>query len=349
MILEESQATDANLQLEMQDIARRLNLESIEDALYFPRYVQIETVRLCNARCAFCAVDQWDKTVPRMADRLFDKIVAELAGYADWIRWVNIQRAGEPLLDRQIYDRIRRLKKVGIKAVTMSTNASALNERNGRRLLEAGLDELMLSIDAVDRETYERTRRGLDFDRVITNIRGFFALRDAMRPQTRIRVRGVIFIPPEDPAYREVIAQWEGFWKELRAPGDRVYMLPPHTWGNQVMWDGFTPAIEPTYHPCIMLWSSLQITAMGKVALCTDDYDAKIELGDANRQSLAEIWRGDAFQRVRRLHAAGRRNDLGMCLGCRTYDEQNSLEKERYDPFRNDRATRSAAPRKDAE
>jgi radical SAM protein with 4Fe4S-binding SPASM domain len=333
MILEQDQATEANLRAELDDIARRLNLSSVEDSLYFPRYVQIETIRICNARCAFCAVDQWDKTVPRMADALFDKIVEELKDYADWVRWVNIQRAGEPLLDRSIHDRIRKVKDAGIKAVTMSTNASALTERNARRLLDAGLDELMISIDSVDRETYERTRVGLNYDRVMANIRNFFALRDALRPSTRIRIRGIIFLPPSDPGFPAAVSAWEDYWKDLRAPGDRIYMLPPHTWGNQVGWDGYSPSVEATYHPCIMLWSSLQITAMGKVALCTDDYDAKIELGDVNRQGLAEIWRGEAFQRVRRIHASGRRNDLGMCLGCRTYDEPNSLEKEKFQPF----------------
>ena len=36
---------------ELQDIARRLDIESIRESFFFPKYFAIETVNSCNARC----------------------------------------------------------------------------------------------------------------------------------------------------------------------------------------------------------------------------------------------------------------------------------------------------------
>ena len=114
MITNVKDVNETNLTAEMDHIAQRLNLSDAKDALYFPKFFQLETVRVCDARCPFCAIDQWDKSVPLMPDKLFEKIATELTVYSGWIEAVCIQRAGEPLLDKKLGPRIRRLKEAGI-------------------------------------------------------------------------------------------------------------------------------------------------------------------------------------------------------------------------------------------
>ena len=307
MILKEDQVSPKALEKELEAIAEKMNLDSIEDALYFPRFVQLETTRLCNAKCPMCLIDQWDKATPFMADDLFEKIARELEDFAHWIRWVCIQKAGEPLLDKKIAKRIRRLKDGGIKTVTMSTNASALTEKKGRELLEAGLDELMISFDAVDKETYEK-----------------------IRPETRIRVKGVTFHDPDAAKQIELRDRWQAFWRNLQKPHDRIYMKVAHNWGNQIEWDGFIPEFpQDVFHPCVMPWSTIQITAMGTLCLCSHDFDGVFDLGSVSEKSIVEMWRGESLSRVRELHASGERNRIWLCRGCLTYEEDFSLEKDR--------------------
>ena len=52
----------------------------------------------------------------------------------------------------------------------MSTNVSLLTERKARELFEAGLDEIMLSIDTVEKQKYEEMRVGLRYEKVMKNI-----------------------------------------------------------------------------------------------------------------------------------------------------------------------------------
>lgn len=329
MIRSAKDATEENLAHELDKIAQKLGYASVEQAIRFPRFVQIETIRHCNAKCPFCAVDQWDMSVPRMSDDLFTKIVDELADYTETVRWVNIQRAGEPLLDKRLPSWIKRVKDAGIRMVTMSTNASLLTEAKAKELLEAGLDELMISIDSVDKESYEALRVGLDYETVLDNIRTFFALRDRIRPETAVRVRGVLFTKPGKPDVKNSLNEWEAFWEPFRKPQDRIYMREPHSWGNEMWWEDNIPSYEPTYHPCTTLWASLQITTSGKVALCTDDVDANDCIGDVSKQSMSEVWQGKIMQHMRLLHATGRKNEIERCVGCRTYEDEGSYEKAR--------------------
>jgi radical SAM protein with 4Fe4S-binding SPASM domain len=327
MILSVEEATPARLAAELERLAERMDVSKLEDSLAFPKFFQIETTRLCNARCPFCAVDQWDKSVPMMSDRLWERIAAELIEWKDWIRFADLQRAGEPLLDKKIYSRVKQLKDGGLKHVAIATNASGLNERNARALLEAGIDEVMLSIDSVVKEKYLTLRVGLNYEQVMKNIRGYFKLRDELRPQSLIRVRAVcVFDPDEEP--HEVMS-WENFWKPLSQPHDRIYMKRLHSWGNQVTVNGAPSADDSVFHPCIIPWSTMHITAMGRVALCPHDYDGVANLGDINTHSIAEVWRAQKLAEVRRLHATGNRNEISFCRGCKTFDEEFSLERDK--------------------
>jgi len=327
---------------EMQKIAHRLKMGDISEALTFPKYFQIETVRLCNARCPFCAVDQWDKSHPFMEEVLFAKILDELADYAAWIEFIALQRAGEPLLDKHIVQRVGRLKEIGIKTVSLSTNASRLTEDKTRELLGTGLDEIMFSIDSIDKESYQKMRVGLSYEQVIENIETFFRLRDRLRPECRVRVRGVSFYDLDNPEHRRELARWEDFWSRFRREGDRIYMKQAHNWGNQKTWDA-VQSYEWVYHPCVLPWSTLHITAMGRIALCPQDYDGKMNLGDVNRNTIAEIWNDESWRRVRRLHESGWRNEISFCRGCRLFDEDFSLEKKSTESRTEAKQTSAAA------
>lgn len=329
MITRKEDVTPEALAAEERDVARRFAVQKLEDLLHFPQYFQVETTRMCNARCPFCPSDVWDKKTPYMSDELFKKVADEIIEYGSWVKLLDLQRAGEPLLDKKIYERIKYVKDGGVPFVAITTNASGLTEANARKLLLAGIDEVMLSIDSVEKEEYERMRVGLKYEQVMANIKGFFALRDEIKPDCLIRVRGVSFHDTSKAEDRAEIERWEHFWDDLRKPHDRIYMKRAHTWGNQRVVEGHSPDYDWVYHPCVIPFSTMHITAMGKVALCPQDYDATVSFGDINSQSIAEVWRGEEIAKMRKLHLSGERNQVALCQGCRLFDEEFSLEREK--------------------
>jgi len=71
---------------------------------------------------------------------------------------------------------VRYLKDRGTY-VAFNTNGTVLNSRNGRALIEAGLDELRVSLDAATPESYRAIRGKNFFNRILTNVRAFCDLQ----------------------------------------------------------------------------------------------------------------------------------------------------------------------------
>ena len=72
--------------------------ESYDDLLSFPRFIEIETVNACNARCPMCTIDDWQRNTPTMKDDLFRRIADEIIDHRHEVNRVSLYRDGEPLL-----------------------------------------------------------------------------------------------------------------------------------------------------------------------------------------------------------------------------------------------------------
>jgi MoaA/NifB/PqqE/SkfB family radical SAM enzyme len=62
--------------------------------------------------------------------------------------------------------------------VLFNTNGTVLNERNGRALIDAGLDELRVSFDAANAKSYLAIRGKNYFNRILKNVRAFRDLQE---------------------------------------------------------------------------------------------------------------------------------------------------------------------------
>src|SRR5258708_13938287 len=139
-----------------------------------PVCVYLETTNRCNLLCTTCPRTYAELEPPAdMSWELFISIVDQIP---------NLQRAvlhgvGEPMLVRNLPRMVRCLKDRGTY-VLFNTNGTLLNERNGRALIEAGLDELRVSLDASNAKSF-RAIRGKDyFGRILRNVRAFRDLQE---------------------------------------------------------------------------------------------------------------------------------------------------------------------------
>ena len=89
----------------------------------------------------------------------------------------NVQRAvlhgvGEPMLVKNLPQMVRYLKDRGIYTL-FNTNGTLLTERNGRAMIEAGLDEMRVSLDASNPTSYLAVRGKNYFARILHNVKRF--------------------------------------------------------------------------------------------------------------------------------------------------------------------------------
>ncbi len=282
----------------------------------FPRYFEIETVNSCNARCPMCTIDEWHRKSPTMKDNLFFKIVEEISEHAEKLQRVSLYRDGEPLLDNKLPGRIARLKEAGVPTVSIATNVSLLNEERSRRLLEGGIDHIILSIDSLQKDVYEAIRVRLDFDEVMENALQFIELRNQLRPNAQIVIRMI----KQESNHQEWPA-YEAFWSDKVAPHDRVHFRNLHNWGNQL--ERFKPIAERigAELPCVALWSLFVIFANGDVPMCNVDFNNHYPTGNLENNTIQELWQSEIMNQRRNFHLQGQKDKISHCENCNVWDE----------------------------
>lgn len=138
-------------------------------ALRDPVCLYLETTNRCNLLCTTCP--RTYETLEPAADmswELFTRIVDQVADIAR----VVLHGVGEPMLVKELPRMIRYLKYRGAY-VLFNTNGTLLNARKGRELVETGLDELRVSLDAADAGTFLEVRGKDYFNRIVRNVRAF--------------------------------------------------------------------------------------------------------------------------------------------------------------------------------
>ncbi len=300
-----------------------------------PAHLKIELTNYCNLACPICPHNQMQREVGYMKPALFKKIIEEAAPE---LEFAYLHHLGESLFHGQIGELIRTGRASGA-AMGLSTNATFLDERKGRALLENGLDFLVVSIDGASAESYERARVGADFATTVENVRRFFALKESLGAATTVVVQMIL----TDGNHHEV----ERFAADWRDAGAQVMIKRARDWAGQVQLKLHAP--EPILHtPCKMLWSELTILWDGAVVPCVNVFEHENVLGQLNSQSLDEIWNGAPMQALRAAHLRDAVDDIRVCNTCPRHKMEHGdfvavgqLEQRRRNYVRADLTPRS--------
>jgi len=179
--------------------------ERTEVAARSPVCVYLEVTNRCNLLCTTCPRTYEELEPPAdMSWDLFRSIVDQVP---DLVRAV-LHGVGEPMLVPNLPRMVRYLKDRGIY-VLFNTNGTVLSERNGRALIAAELDELRVSLDASNRETFKAIRGKDYFGRIVRNVRAFRELQKRegyTRPQVSIWLTGLKETVKELPAFVKLAA-----------------------------------------------------------------------------------------------------------------------------------------------
>src|SRR5277367_3809409 len=139
-----------------------------------PVCLYLETTNRCNLLCTTCPRTYEELEPPAdMSWELFRSIVDQI----DNLSRAVLHGVGEPMLVKHLPRMVRYLKERGTY-VLFNTNGTVLNEKNGRALIMAGLDELRVSFDAANAKSYLAIRGKNYFNRILKNVRAFRDLQE---------------------------------------------------------------------------------------------------------------------------------------------------------------------------
>ena len=139
----------------------------------WPYILKFESTNVCNQRCPFCLdrdrskIDSDGRGFGKMH---FDCYKAAIDLLAPTALRLNLYGSGEPVLYDDVYDWIRYAADRNI-GVTISCNLSVFKKENAERLVQSGLEHLIVSCHGASPETYIKYNRGGDFWKTIENMK----------------------------------------------------------------------------------------------------------------------------------------------------------------------------------
>jgi len=270
----------------------------------YPLLLDIELASACNLKCPMCytITEEFKTKVAKgLIDwDLFRKIIDEVKGKVFAVR---LSLRGESTLHKKFIDCIRYCKEAGIKEISTLTNGSKLRGDYLKDVVHAGIDWITISIDGTGK-TYEKIRKPIKFEEICENLR-----------QIKIFKNENNLIKP--------VIKVQGIWPAVRENPELYY----NTFSELADLVAFNPLIDylrNDHHidyeegfSCPQLYQRLVIGSDGRVMMCSNDEDSAQVVGDANRQTIHEIWHSPELFKIRTIHEKPQGfKEIPICKKC---------------------------------
>jgi len=300
---------------EEEDELTKAYFEMVE---FFPYEFYIEITNSCNLTCKMCFREQMKRPLGTMSNETFNKIVDEIAVNQPYA-YIHLYAFGESLLDEYLFKKLNYLKSKGLHNTILFSNGQLLlKNENYKKLVDSGVSTIGVDLDGFSQDTYGQIRIGGQFEIVKESIVKLYDYIREKDLRTRVEVAYQVY-----PGINE--KEIPSFINWCNDNDYEYKLITMHNWG------GLRSDIPKTeveglldvHHlkrtgPCCALWSGFTIAWDGRVALCFQDADVREEMGDLNKQTIKEVWKGKLLEKQRE-HVEG--NFRGICQQCDTLTE----------------------------
>ncbi len=272
--------------------------------------VNFDICTFCNHKCSFCSNSD-ERTIKYQTSlEEFRKVMRNVLNYVECDE-LGLSAKGEVLVNREFTEIVRACKKeFNIGYVYISSNGALMDKDKAIELIEAGLDSIKFSINAVDAQSYQEVHKVDDFEKVIANYKMLLALKRDVYPHVKVFLSSVIDMTKEE---------LEGHVRKLF--GD----LYDYIDGVSVYKISYTPKFEvekdtKVTAKCSIPFNELYINSDGSLGLCCKDYFDEVNFGSLLEHDFLEVYNGDAFKAVRQMHKKSEFPDGHLCKNCLLFD-----------------------------
>lgn len=290
-----------------------------------PIVYNIETTNACNMRCEMCPrTTMMTRPIETMSIEMFKKIVDQLKPHKKekWQEWekfvqkkygikpsdmsenhfflyiipkvIQLHGYGDPLLDKNMGKCVKLLADKGFYSY-FSCNPANIDIDRTIEMFGNGLDYIKYSIESVDDERHKAIRgKASNFTDSYNKILKILDIKKEKGFKTTIVITMLDLNKDwqkEDFAKLKKLFEGKDVYIYMKSEDQQWYREDYHG-TNSVHWSEFCK------HP----WMSMTIKSNGEAAMCMEDYNNEIVLGDAFKDSLYDIWNGKKYEQFRRDH-----------------------------------------------
>lgn len=288
-----------------------------------PISISIEPTTSCNLRCPECpsGLRSFTRQTGMLDEFLFRKVIDELAHS---LTYLTFYFQGEPYLNPKFLSMVNYASSKGIYTAT-STNAHYLNDEAAHHTVSSGLDRLIISIDGTTQPVYNSYRIGGSLNKVIEGAKNIISWKKRLKSKTPHVVFQFLVVGPNEhqiPDVYELATRIQVDQVVLKTAQIYNYQNGSPLIPRQERYSRYHKNVDGSYSiknklddHCWKMWHSCVITWDGKVVPCCFDKDAHFVLGDLNKNSFAQIWKGDQYNQFRQSLMVSRSN-IEMCRNC---------------------------------
>ncbi len=289
-----------------------------------PVAISIEPTTACNLGCPQCpsGLKQFTRPTGNLKVDLNTTILDQVGKN---LQYINYYFQGEPFIHKDFLDLVKDARSRNIYVVT-STNAHFISPAVADKIVESGLSEIIISIDGLTQETYEKYRIHGNLEKVLEGTKNLVAAKKKFgvtNPIISFQFLVVKYNEDQiDDLYRlakEIgvdhvnlktiqVYDFESAGAELIPEQDKYSRYKKNTKGVFELKNKFK-------NSCWRMWSSCVFTWDGKVVPCCFDKDAENQLGEIKNQEFSAVWKSSIYSDFRKKILVDRKS-IEICKNC---------------------------------
>ncbi len=267
-----------------------------------PYVFTIEPTNRCDLSCPQC--DKGRGLLTRKSgDMSYDTFCGIIDKICPYTIFLMLYFQGEPLLHPDIHRMIQyaRLKSI---FVVLNTNGNQISPLVAKRLVQADLNKIIVSVDAMQSDTYKIYRRGGELCKVLEGIRFLQQEKKSNKKKGFLIVAQYLaFLHNEkEIANKRKLKNHSGADKVSVKTAQILYSEEKRQWlPRKKNLNRYTkPIFIDRAKGCKRLWTTMTITFSGDVALCCYDKNLLNSYGNILKSNYDHLYRSQSLQTIRK-------------------------------------------------
>jgi len=261
-----------------------------------PYVIQIFPIYSCNFKCNYCIFQHPEEKRGFISEKkamslsFFIKCVVDMFDFPDFIKVLRFVGIGEPLLHPRIVEMTKEVFYCGIaETIEIVTNGSLLTKEMSDRLIKAGLNRLVVSVQGTSAKKYKDIAGvDIDFDQFVANLRYFYKLKGDCEVYIKI-IDSALDGEKDKKKFYDIFGDiCDSIAIEHKVPIHSC--IAPSTDKTQFGLKAKQVKV------CPQSFFHMQINPDGKVVPCYS-FEYPTILGDARKESLVNIWNKNKFRK----------------------------------------------------
>ena len=325
----------ASLLVSTLSIRKVWNLTKLFTSFYYSKYsgkpriwgmpakLGFEPTTHCNLRCPECisGLRAFSRPTGMLSMNAFKSYVDEVHSN---LVYLLMYFQGEPFLNPEFLDMAAYAASQKIYTAT-STNGHFLDVKTAKKVIDSGIQEVLISVDGVTQDSYQKYRVGGELEKVKSGIKNLVDARKAAKTKHPYLILQFLVVNHNEHEVEAV----HNLGKELGVDkvlvktaqiydyenGSPLFPVNPKYSRYRKLSNGKFALKNSLENQCWKMWMGAEITWDGKVLPCCFDKDAQYEMGKIGEKPFRAIWKSKIYNDFR-AEILQSRSGIEMCRNC---------------------------------